>query len=211
MNGASVELRAERVGPEHARALAGFFEQSGCACFCRYWHFQGDKNAWLDRLANHPLEGKAEMDGALAARSPEMAGVVAESGARVVGFMKLAPAAALGKLYAQRLYRGLPCFEGDRTGVLAIGCFLVDPEFRRHGVARALLSKGIEIARTDGARAIEAFPRRAENVSDGELWMGPLSLFTEAGFREVHAFQQYPVLRLELKGSTRPEMSSSAH
>ena len=35
-------------------ALAALFERAESPCFCRYWHFEGDKNAWLDRCANRP-------------------------------------------------------------------------------------------------------------------------------------------------------------
>jgi GNAT superfamily N-acetyltransferase len=199
---ASDAMRAERAGPEHTRGLSELFAQSGCACHCRYWHFQGDKNAWLDRSAHHAPDSRAEMAGALRAGSEAMRGVVASTDSRVIGWMKLCAAEAVPKLYDQRIYRGLPCFGGDRSGVLAVGCFLIDPDFRRRHVAQTLLERGIDLARADGARAIEAFPRRAEGVSDGELWMGPIELFVRAGFEEVHDFRPYPVLRLTLRADT---------
>jgi GNAT superfamily N-acetyltransferase len=199
----------ERAAGQHAPALNELFRRAECACHCRYWHFQGDKNAWLDRLANAPEQNRAEFVGDLAAESPAALGMLAltadpatERNANpapvAVGWMKLAPAETLSSLYAQRLYRNLPCFQGDRTGVFAVGCFLVDPEWRRRGVARALVEHGIGVARTLGARSIEAFPRRAEGVSDGELWQGHPEIFFALGFREVHEFAPYPVLRLEL-------------
>lgn len=194
-------IRAERAGPEHTRGLSELFAESACPCHCRYWHFEGDKNAWLDRCAHHVDQSRAEMAGALRTGSEEMRGVVACVQSRVVGWMKLCAAEAVPKLYAQRIYRGLPCFGGDRSGVLTIACFLVDPAFRRRHVAETLLAKGIELARDANARAIEAFPRRAEGVSDGELWMGPIAAFERAGFQEVHDFRPYPVLRLELRAS----------
>ncbi|HMJ13321.1 MAG TPA: GNAT family N-acetyltransferase [Polyangiaceae bacterium] len=191
-------IRAERAGPQHIQSLSALFERSGCSCYCRYWHFDGDKNAWLDRSAHRREDSQREMADALAGASEEMRGVVACVDSGVVGWMKLCAAATLSKLYEQRIYRKLPCFDGDRSGVLSVGCFLVDPEFRRRKVAEALLERGVELARADGSRAIEAFPRRAEGVSDGELWMGPLELFLRTGFKEVHDFRPYPVLRLEL-------------
>jgi GNAT superfamily N-acetyltransferase len=112
--------------------------------------------------------------------------------------MKLTPASSVAKLYAQRLYRGLPCFDGDRDGVHAIGCFLVDESWRRRGVARALLRFAIDRARSSGARAIEAFPRRADGIPDEQLWSGPFELFVAEGFRQMHHQQSYPVLRLDL-------------
>jgi len=128
-----------------------------------------------------------------------MHGVVALGGNDVVGWLKLAPAAAVPKLYAQRVYRRLPCFDGPRDGVLTVGCLLVDPAWRRRGVARALVHGAIAFARAEGARALEAFPRRADELRDEEAFTGPFSLFVEAGFQIVHDFQPYPVLRLDLE------------
>jgi GNAT superfamily N-acetyltransferase len=117
---------------------------------------------------------------------------------RVVGWMKIVHAGRLQKLYEQRPYRGLPCFGGDRSHVYGIGCFLVEEDQRRKGVARGLLAAGIEAARKAGARQIEAFPRRAEQVSDDQLFTGPFPLFEEQGFHIVNDFAPYPVLRLDL-------------
>jgi GNAT superfamily N-acetyltransferase len=178
--------------------LAALFERSACPCYCRYWHFTGDKNAWLERCAHRVADNEAEMRAAIAQRSEQMSGVVALASGTVVGWMKLCDASAIQKLYDQRIYRGLPCFSGDRSGTLSVGCFLVDPEHRRRNVAHTLLAKGIDLARERGAKRIEAFPRRARDVSDGELWMGPVDAFVRAGFKEVHGFAPYPVLRYDL-------------
>ena len=103
------------------------------------------------------------------------------------------------KAYDRRLYRNLPCFAGDRTGVMTIGCLLVHPEHRKRGVSEALVRGAIVFAPSWGARALEAFPRRPkEPVRDDELWTGPMSAFERNGFVEVHAFDPYPVLRREL-------------
>lgn len=188
------------AAPEHADALARLFEAEASPCYCRYWHFQGERNAWLERCAFSPERNEAEMRDALATGHPESRGLVATtSDGEVIGWMKLAPAGSMRKLYDQRLYRGLPCFEGDRSGVFTIGCFLVHPSHRRHGVARALLAKAIELAPSWGARALEAFPRRVpEGAHDADLYLGPHSIYLETGFHCVHEIGAYPVLRREL-------------
>jgi GNAT superfamily N-acetyltransferase len=113
--------------------------------------------------------------------------------------MKVAPATAVAKAYERRLYKGLPCFAGDRTGVYLIGCALVHPGHRRRGVATALVAGAVKLAPAWGARALEALPRRPkEPVGDEELWTGPVSAFTTNGFVEVNAFEPYPVLRRTL-------------
>ena len=193
---ASVELATASAG--HAEALSELFARADVACHCRFWHFAGTNNEWLARCFHAPGANRDEMTAALASGSPEMRGVVATSGARAVGWMKLTPESAVKKLYAQRVYRSLPIFGGARDGVLALGCMLVDPEHRGRGIARRMLAFGVEHARAEGARAIEAFPRRAAELRDEELLAGPFSTLVAHGFRVVHDFAPYPVLRLDL-------------
>lgn len=200
------------AGPEHGPGLEALFEAAGSPCYCRYWHFTGDKNAWLERCYVGTGENRAELAAALATGSDQARGVVAlrEDGA-VVGWLKAAPAEGMGKVYGQRLYRGLPCFQGDRSGVFTIGCLLVRPDARHQGLARALVAAVVERAPAWGARALEAFPRRPrEAVSDEELWTGPASAFVAAGFVEVNDFAPYPVLRRELGGLSAPSATESS-
>jgi GNAT superfamily N-acetyltransferase len=190
-------LRIEAANSTHATPLCALFERNCSACYCQWWHFSGDKNAWQDRLAHAPAENQRALLALLEAEP--MTGVVAFDADTLVGYMKLCPAARIPKLYDQRLYRKLPCFAGDRTAVYSIGCMLVDEPWRRRGVAEALLHAGLSIAREAGATSIEAFPRRASELGDAELWMGPFSAFLKAGFEVVNDFGPYPVLRVTLR------------
>lgn len=197
MSGAADTL-FEAADASHGPLLRALFEREQVPCHCRYWHFTGDKNAWLERCFHFPEQNAAELDAALAAANPPLEGVVARSRDRALGWMKLTPAARVNKVYEQRLYRGLPCFNGDRAGIYTVGCFLVDNEARRQGIANGLLSRGVELARRAGARGIEAFPRGGEGLAPEEQWTGPLTLFERHGFQIVNDFKPYPVLRLEL-------------
>ncbi len=188
----------EAADARHNAGLQALFAREQVPCHCRYWHFAGDKNAWLERCFHFAEQNAAELEQALAHANPPLEGVVALRGARVLGWMKLTDAARVAKLYDQRLYRGLPCFAGERSGIYTVGCFLVDSEARRRGIADGLLTAGIAIARASGARAIEAFPRGGEGLAPEEQWTGPLALFERHGFRTVNDFKPYPVLRLEL-------------
>jgi GNAT superfamily N-acetyltransferase len=190
-------VRCEPLSAEHGPGLALLFERAESRCYCRYFHFEGDKNEWQARLAFEPEKNREELL-VRAAASPAGGLVALDSRGVIVGWMKLEPERALPKLYAQRVYRALPCFEGDRSGVWTLGCFLVDPACRRLGVARALVRAGIEVARAAGARVLEAFPRRAEGVRAEELWTGPLALLEAEGFEIVQDQAQYPVLRRDL-------------
>ncbi len=187
------------AGPEHEQGLVALFRETGSPCFCRFWHFDGTNNAWLARCADAPDQNRDELVAALREGSDEARGVVAIDDGEIVGWTKVAPAASVPKLYARKLYKSLPCFEGDRSGVYVIGCLLVHQRFRHRGVATALVEGAVRIATTWSARAIEAFPRRPkEPVGDEELWTGPMSAFTANGFVVVNDFEPYPVLRREL-------------
>jgi GNAT superfamily N-acetyltransferase len=186
----------EALAAANAPALAALFERAESGCYCSYWHFAGNTNAWLARLAFESDVNRRELF-ERAESSPR--GVVARTpDGSVIGWMKLEAAVALPKIYAQRIYRGLPGLGAGRDGVWTIGCFLIDPLWRRQGVARALVRTGVEVARSAGALAVEALPRRAEGVRDEELWTGPFALFASEGFSVVHEQAQYPVLRREL-------------
>lgn len=182
-------------------ALLAFFERVDCRCYCRYLHFEGDKNAWLDRCFNATSDSRRELAERIAAEDDEARGIVAttDGGRRVVGWLKVAPVRAVAKAYEQRFYRGLPCFGGDRRGVFLIGCALVDPAFRKTGVATAMVARAVDLAPSWGAVALEAFPRRPrEPVSDEELWTVPDGAFRGLGFDVVSATDPYPVLRRTL-------------
>lgn len=187
-----------------AEGLLALFESAGSGCYCNYWHFAGDKNAWLERCYLKPDENRAALVERLA--RPELCGVIARHDAGdLCGWMKVVPATQLPRLYEQRVYRRLPYFEAqsseERLRTYTIACTYVAEAHRGRGVARGLLAAAISAAREAGAVALEGFPRGApgaEKLRPDEVWMGPEELFSSAGFRAVTDFRPYPVLRLEL-------------
>jgi len=202
-SGSELQLDVTAAEAAHTAALVGLFERTGTPCHCQYWHFSGDKNAWLDRLFHAPELNRAAFAESLTTtqRQSELRGVVALHREQAVGWMKLCPAERVTKLYEQRLYRGLPALAGARDGVLTVGCVLVDERFRRRGVARALVEQAIKLAESRGARCIEAFPRRSDQAGPAELWTGPFDIYEQAGFKIVSDFAPYPVLRYDVTGT----------
>lgn len=73
---------------------------------------------------------------------------------------------------------------GDGPGtVWSLGCFFVQRRLRGRGVARRLLAEAVAHARAGGAAVLEAYP--VDPDSPGYHFLGYVSLFAEAGFREV--------------------------
>jgi GNAT superfamily N-acetyltransferase len=191
------------LSPENVGAWAELFEASGCNCFCRWWHFTGNKNEWLARSFEEPARSRDEQVAMVREGALEARGLLAMEDDQAVGWMKLAPRSLLSKLRRQGAYRALDL--GDDDGVWSIGCLLVRPDRRRSGVARALIEAAPEQVRTWGGRAVEAYPHRvAHALHDEEAWMGPESVFAELasqGWRPVHDVAPYPVYSVDVEGS----------
>lgn len=192
-------MRIERVNATHLEGLHALFAASSSTCFCRYWHFDGTKNDWLDRCAHRPEENREELDEAVSERREDGEGVVAIAGdGQVVGWMKLTRRGAVPKLRRLPVYRSLDL--GDEETTFAIGCFLVHPAHRRSGVALALIEAGERVARERGASAIEGYPRRSSDpLYDEEAWQGPERAFVARGFEHVAGEGPYPVCRKVLR------------
>jgi GNAT superfamily N-acetyltransferase len=194
----------ERASSAHADELLALFESSGNGCYCGFWYFQGDKNAWLERCYLKPEDNRQALVARLSA--DELCGIVARParGGAICGWLNVSRAARLARLYDQRIYKGLPCFEPSqvaREGVYAVACNYVAEHERGRGVARALLSRAIDEVRRAGGTALEAFPRATpvgERLRPDEIQLGPEGLFLAVGFTPVSDFRPYPVLRLHL-------------
>jgi GNAT superfamily N-acetyltransferase len=188
-------IEVEPFAPTHLDGFAKLFEASSSSCFCRYWHFTGNKNEWLERGAFRPEENLAEQAEAVRRGDPTARGFVAidrSASDALVGWMKVAPRDAIPKLTRLPVYKNL-AFE---PGSWSIGCFLVHPSGRRRGVARALVQAAVHQVGTWGARVLEGHPRRATSpLHDEEAWQGPESVFVELGFTAVHDVAPYPVYR----------------
>lgn len=182
--------------------LCALFDACSSRCFCRYFHFEGDKNDWLARSFQAPDESRAELLERVVEGHDEACGVVAVADDKIVGWLKVAPRHSVQKAYEQRVYRGLAALDAAREGVYFLGCALVLPELRHQGVATALVSAAVELAGARGAHIIEAFPRRPrERVNDEELWAIPSGALEANGFVHVAGEDPYPVLQKRIERS----------
>ncbi len=197
------------IATTDAPLLSALFEACDCRCYCRYWHFEGDKNDWLARCFGDVASNERELSERVESGDDEALGVVAELDRALVGWLKLTPSRSIAKAYDQRLYKGLPLLDPAREGVFFLGCALVAPGARHRGTATALVKAAVELGRARGARIIEAFPRRPRDaVRDEELWTIPAAALEANGFRPVAGEDPYPVLQLRLdeaqQGASRP-------
>jgi GNAT superfamily N-acetyltransferase len=71
------------------------------------------------------------------------------------------------------------------ASVWAVTCLFTRAGFRKRSVSRELARAAVELARSRGARALEAYPMTTKDALLEELHPGTLRTFEDAGLREV--------------------------
>jgi GNAT superfamily N-acetyltransferase len=91
----------------------------------------------------------------------------------------------------------------DADGLWSVVCFVVRVGHRSQGATGELLAAAVELARSNGAAAIEAYPvdtTAVPRVTSADLHHGALPVFLRAGFREVARPKPgRPTVRLQLR------------
>jgi ribosomal protein S18 acetylase RimI-like enzyme len=198
-----VIYRIERLAPRLAKDYLRFFDhESGPAfadnpewakCYCHYYQ--------VPVAVSWPaFDGPANRD-AMDARisTGEMEGFLAYAGDEVVGWVNAQPYHKLQHACA-RLRIAAPALPVAPHDAAAIVCFVTAPNWRRRGVARALLAGAIEDFTARGIRVIDAFPWIVgpEDTAATDHYHGSPALFAEAGFVEIARHEKVTVVRRSL-------------
>lgn len=141
------------------------------SCYCHFPHADHANVDWKQR-------GAAENRAATCAlaNSGGMRGLLAYADGQVVGWCNAGPRPLIDNML------GEVDPEGERIG--AIACFVVAPDWRRRGVARALLDAACDGFAAQGLAWAEAYPL-ADAASAAALHHGPIEMYLGAGFKTV--------------------------
>ena len=170
------ELKVVRLTPSRMDDMQDVLRGSwGSACFCVF-----PRMTESDRREEAPGQSSRTIMTRLAAkwRAP---GLLAYVGKEVAGWVAIAPRPDL-----KRVDRSKATPRVDDVDVWVIPCVTVRRGFRRRGVAQALIRAAVEYAASQGAPAVEAYPRAGDvDVHDDFAFIGTEALFRKAGFRKV--------------------------
>ncbi|AYG04585.1 GNAT family N-acetyltransferase [Gryllotalpicola protaetiae] len=115
-------------------------------------------------------------------------GLVAYLGGEPVGWVAVEPRINYVRMQTQRIpWLGRDEDKAD-AGVWAVSCFVTRVGFRGRGLMAELAAAAAGFARDRGASAAEGYPlvlKPGERLGWGELYVGAVSAFAAAGFREV--------------------------
>ena len=108
-----------------------------------------------------------------------------------VGWVAVEPRTAYPRLLGKpTVWKGRPGEDKEDDGVWSVTCFVVRKGYRRRGVSYALAAAAVGYARENGARALEGYAMRTQpgqEITWGELYVGAVQVYAEAGFTEVSA------------------------
>ncbi|MER8607966.1 GNAT family N-acetyltransferase [Mesorhizobium sp. M1233] len=172
-----------------------FGRQGACyGCWCT--HFRLSPAA---RRASNRERNKDHIKARIEAGPPP--GLLAFEGGQAVGWMQIGPRADVPEWTNQgRGSAPIDPADASDPGVWAISCFFIRTKARGKGLSHRLVQGGIEFARQNGARLIEACPIDLSKDSRSiGLFVGSSRVFEKAGFqRLVERKPGRPLMRLVL-------------
>ena len=155
------------------------------ACYCYSFHFTGPAEEWTrekNRLSVTDMIKEGRMKGYLAYADE-----------KPVGWCNANDRSNYQRIMKYYEQVGMP-----KDKVVSIVCFLVNPEYRRQGITRALLDRITADYSSLDYDYLEAYPGKGM-ASCEDHYKGPLSLYEQAGFRIEKELDNYFVYRKQLK------------
>jgi ribosomal protein S18 acetylase RimI-like enzyme len=149
-------------------------------CYCYSYHFAGAKEDWTkerNRLAVIELIMKNKMKGYLA-----------YDGKKPVGWCNAND---------QMNYASLNIDEMSESAVCSIVCFVINPDYRRKGIAKSLLEKIIEDYTLKAYDMIEAYPAKNSHSCERN-YHGHISMYEKYDFQVEKKFDEHYIVRKKL-------------
>lgn len=154
-------------------------------CYCVFNHFSGSDQEWLCRSASDNRAAAIDM-----IRNGTMSGYLAYDGSLPIGWCNA------GARDSYKRFNGLVPHDEDKR-ICAVTCFVIAPEYRRVGVARALLEYAAMDLADQGYDIFEAYP----SLSDGSCaahYHGHPAMFEAAGFNRHMTLDNFVCMRKAL-------------
>jgi GNAT superfamily N-acetyltransferase len=167
------------VEPGSIDRVSELFSNNAAAngCWCMWF---------ISRVADYhaagPVGNRRHFE-QLVATSDQPVGLLASWDDTPVGWCAVGP--------RSRYVRGIktPTFAGrdpdEDDDVWLIPCFFVGTAHRKEGLSEKLLAAAVELARSRGARALEAFPHAGSKRRSGDAQVGSADMFLRQGFEVI--------------------------
>jgi len=174
---------------DHERGPAFTDNPEWARCYCHFYEVP-KALPWADFSAG---QNRTAMTARIDAGERE--GFIAYAGDEVVGWLNAQPRTKLPHCFARMGIRE-PRQEAAPASAAVIVCFVVAPDWRRRGVAQALLAGALASFEARGIRTVDAFPFKSEDSGKAtDHYHGPMPLFQAAGFEVLAEHPNLTVMR----------------
>lgn len=170
----------ERLAEKHNGVWGG--------CWCTWFH--GNTGRLYKQESNHAYKERLTLSGNAHA-------ALVFDGDNAIAWCQFGSPAELPRLHSKKLYESLELNPPDWR----ITCFFVDADYRAKGVANLAIQGAVQLIGELGGGTIEAFPldTDAKKVTNNNLFVGSLTMFTRLGFEVVaEARDNMKIVRLTL-------------
>lgn len=124
-------------------------------------------------------------------------GLLVYDGGEPVGWCATGPRSRYVRAIRTPTYQGRDPAEDEE--VWLIPCLFVHPDARGRGVTRRLVERAVDLAKSCGATAVEAFPYAVNRKQNKDTQVGFAQVFERAGFDVIRTPSKVRVvMRLEL-------------
>lgn len=177
-----VDYRIAPLTPDLWPAFEDLFGRQGACygCWCTHFRLPPAVRRQNDRESN-----RDHIKARIAAGPPP--GILLMDGAKADGWMQIGPRADIPE-WNNKGRVSAPLGEGEEreVDIWAISCFFLRSSARRKGLSHVLVAGGIDFARQNGARLLEACPiTRSNDKRSIGLFVGSTRVFEKAGFQAV--------------------------
>jgi predicted GNAT family acetyltransferase len=172
-----------------------FGKQGACyGCWCTYFRL-----APKQRKVNSSQDNKAFIRTRIEAGPPP--GLLGYAQGEAVAWMQIGSRADVPQFNnSGRVSAPLPDAPAEDETIWVISCFFTKSARRGQGLSHTMVSAGIDYARLNGARLLEACPMdQAKQAKSVGLFVGSTRVFEKAGFEQVALRKDgRPLMRLPL-------------
>lgn len=160
-------------------------------CYCTYYHLGKQDEERLEAENKGRFDRDVLRNVAVGLiKDRKLNGYLAYCGGKVIGWCNAADKKNYKKLCENKDIWD----DGEDIPVKSVTCFIVAPEYRRKGVAGALLTRVAEDAAAEGYRLVEAYPAAGELDCYGH-YHGHPAMYEASGFTKHKDLETYFVYR----------------
>lgn len=168
-------------------------------CHCQRYKVMGW--IWRDSTQEERTASLRAQTGCDRPEATTTSGLIAYVDDEPAGWVAVEPRTAYPKYRSSRVVWAGRAEDKDDHDVWVVSCMVVRKGFRGRGLTYHLAEATIGYARERGARALEAYPMNTQPgkaITWGELSVGPLQAFQDAGFKELtHPTPRRHVVRID--------------